>query len=122
MAWMCAPKELIVLTLGKLIAEPMHGTLILPNEVAGWSALLLQLPLVAKWQVWLKPGNYSLGAGVPPDWRADRTVPLWVSLQHVSYAAASTDAVSVPDSFTVHTCRRSTRRSESWTDRCRTFS
>lgn len=57
MAWIYPPQDLIVRTLMRLISNPVHATLILPSKVAMWSPLLLQLPVVAKREVWPRTGG-----------------------------------------------------------------
>lgn len=86
LAWVYPPQELIVRALMQLISHPVHAILILPSKVALWTPLLQWMPIVAKRQVYPKTGIYTLGAGAPPAWTADRPLLLtawrvWPGLQ-----------------------------------------
>ena len=76
MAWIFPPSELIIRTLQRLIQQPVHATLVLPDKVAIWTALLRQLPIIFSTRIFPRPGAYTLGAAAPQAWSADMPRPL----------------------------------------------
>ena len=75
MAWIFPPQDLITRTLMRLVRQPVHATVILPAKTAVWTALLLQLPIVAKHCIMPNSAPFSLGVGAPPGWTAARLGP-----------------------------------------------
>ena len=76
MARIFPPGKLIMQTLQRLIQQPVHATLVLPDRVAAWTALLKRLPVIYSFRLFPTEGVYSLGASAPKTWSADKSRPL----------------------------------------------
>ena len=86
LALLYPPQGLIGSTLMRLVSQPVHAKLILPDRVAPWTLVLLKLPLVAQYHIIPSLGTYKLSVGAPPGWTPDKPLcllawSLWPALQ-----------------------------------------